>query len=64
MAHYDLEDLTEIIERTADIFEVDITGDGAFEMARSGSSGYRALLNQVSAKRVRDYAQIKGNRRC
>ena len=34
MAYYDLEDLTEIIERTADIFEVDITGDGAFEMAR------------------------------
>ena len=58
MAYYDLEDLTEIIERTADIFEVDITGDGAFEMARR-SRGTPRIANRL-LKRVRDYAQIKG----
>ncbi len=58
MDYYDLEDLTEIIERTADIFEVDITGDGAFEMARR-SRGSPRIANRL-LKRVRDYAQIKG----
>ena len=58
MAYYDLEDLTEIIERTADIFEVDITGDGAFEMARR-SRGTPRIANRL-LKRVRDYAQLKG----
>jgi len=58
MAYYDLEDLTEIIERTADIFEADITGDGAYEMARR-SRGTPRIANRL-LKRVRDYAQIKG----
>lgn len=58
MAYYDLKDLTEIIERTADIFEVDITGDGAYEMARR-SRGTPRIANRL-LKRVRDYAQIKG----
>ena len=59
MAYYDLEDLTEIIERTADIFEVDITGDGAFEMARR-SRGTPRIANRL-LRRVRDYAEVKNN---
>jgi Holliday junction DNA helicase RuvB len=57
MAYYDLEDLTEIIERTADIFEADITGDGVMKW-RVGAVGHH--VSPTALKRVRDYAQIKG----
>ncbi|MDR1605978.1 MAG: Holliday junction branch migration DNA helicase RuvB [Streptococcaceae bacterium] len=58
MAYYDEADLTEIVARTADIFEVEITGDGAHEIARR-SRGTPRIANRL-LKRVRDFAQIKG----
>ena len=58
MAYYELSDLTEIVIRTADIFDVDITGDGAHEIARR-SRGTPRIANRL-LKRVRDFAQIKG----
>ena len=58
MAYYELSDLTEIVTRTADIFDVDITGDGAHEIARR-SRGTPRIANRL-LKRVRDFAQIKG----
>src|SRR5574342_979278 len=58
MAYYDIDDLTEIVTRTADIFDVEITGDGAHEIARR-SRGTPRIANRL-LKRVRDFAQIKG----
>lgn len=59
MEYYELPDLTEIIERTADIFEMTITQDAAIELARR-SRGTPRIANRL-LKRVRDYAQIMGD---
>jgi len=57
---YDEEaDLTEIVERTAEIFEMDITHEAAKELALR-SRGTPRIANRL-LKRVRDYAQIMGN---
>ena len=52
-------DLTEIVERTAEIFEMDITHEAAKELALR-SRGTPRIANRL-LKRVRDYAQIMGN---
>lgn len=59
MEYYELADLTEIVERTADIFEVDMTQEAAHSLALR-SRGTPRIANRL-LKRVRDYAQIMGN---
>ncbi|WP_297664105.1 Holliday junction branch migration DNA helicase RuvB, partial [uncultured Streptococcus sp.] len=59
MEYYEPDDLTEIVERTAEIFEMDITHEAARELALR-SRGTPRIANRL-LKRVRDYAQIMGN---
>ena len=59
MEYYETKDLTEIVERTADIFEIDITHEAAVELARR-SRGTPRIANRL-LKRVRDFAQIIGD---
>lgn len=59
MEYYELPDLTEIVERTSEIFEMIITPEAALELARR-SRGTPRIANRL-LKRVRDYAQIMGN---
>lgn len=59
MEYYELEDLTEIVERTATIFEMEITHEAAIELARR-SRGTPRIANRL-LKRVRDFAQIMGD---
>lgn len=59
MEYYELPDLTEIVERTSEIFEMIITPEAALELARR-SRGTPRIANRL-LKRVRDYAQIMGD---
>jgi len=59
MEYYEAGDLTEIVERTAEIFEMAITHEAAKELALR-SRGTPRIANRL-LKRVRDYAQIMGN---
>lgn len=59
MEYYELADLTEIVERTADIFDMEITHEAAIELARR-SRGTPRIANRL-LKRVRDFAQIMGD---
>ena len=59
MEYYAHADLTEIVERTADIFEMAITHEAASELALR-SRGTPRIANRL-LKRVRDFAQIMGN---
>jgi Holliday junction DNA helicase RuvB len=59
MEYYEDSDLEEIVERSADIFAVEITSDGAFEIARR-SRGTPRIANRL-LKRVRDFAQVEGD---
>lgn len=54
---YTVEELSEIISRSADVFKVVIEPDGAKELARR-SRGTPRLANRL-LKRVRDFAQVK-----
>ncbi|WP_420840609.1 Holliday junction branch migration DNA helicase RuvB [Anaerotardibacter muris] len=56
--YYEPEELGQIIRRSAGILDVDITEDGALEIARR-SRGTPRLANRL-LKRVRDWAQVKG----
>lgn len=56
---YKIEDLAHIIDRSAGILEVEIEKDASIEIARR-SRGTPRIANRF-LKRVRDYAQIKGN---
>lgn len=51
-------DLKAIIERSADILNVEINEEGAFEIA-SRARGTPRIVNRL-LKRVRDFAQVKG----
>jgi len=57
--YYDIPTLERIIKRSAKILEVPITKDGAEEIARR-SRGTPRIANAL-LRRVRDFAQIKGN---
>lgn len=57
--YYDLETLKRILQRSADILRVPITADGKDEIARR-SRGTPRIANAL-LRRVRDFAQIKGN---
>lgn len=56
---YNKEQLTEIVLRSAQILNVEMSPDGAQEMA-GRSRGTPRIANRL-LKRVRDYAQIKGD---
>ncbi len=56
---YSAEELARIVERSAGILEIDITPDGALEIARR-SRGTPRIANRL-LKRVRDFAQILGD---
>jgi Holliday junction DNA helicase RuvB len=57
--YYLPEELVLIVTRTADILGVEITRDGAFEIA-SRSRGTPRVANRL-LKRVRDYAQVRAD---
>lgn len=56
--YYSPEELAQIVTRSALILDVDISQDGALEIARR-SRGTPRLANRL-LKRVRDWAQVKG----
>jgi Holliday junction DNA helicase RuvB len=56
---YPADDLELIVRRTADVLKVEIEGDGASEIARR-ARGTPRVANRL-LRRVRDYAQVKGN---
>lgn len=57
--YYDVETLMKIIFRSAEILQIPITEDGAIEISRR-SRGTPRIANAL-LRRVRDFAQIKGN---
>ena len=57
--YYDADALTEIVVRSAKLFEADIDQPAAVEIARR-SRGTPRIANRL-LKRVRDYAQVRGN---
>lgn len=54
---YEIDELTLIVQRTADVLKVLVTPDGAEEIARR-SRGTPRIANRL-LKRVRDYCQVK-----
>jgi Holliday junction DNA helicase RuvB len=54
---YTIEELKQIIQRSAEVFQVEIDEEGATELARR-SRGTPRLANRL-LKRVRDFAQVK-----
>ncbi|GGW22665.1 MAG: Holliday junction branch migration DNA helicase RuvB [Halomonas sp.] len=56
---YNLEELTEIVARSARLLGVETSREGAVEIARR-SRGTPRIANRL-LRRVRDYAEIKGN---
>ena len=61
LQYYDPETLQRIIERSAGILRVPITTDASLEIARR-SRGTPRIANSL-LRRVRDFAQVKGNGR-
>lgn len=59
LEYYDTEALTDIVERSATLFEADIDPLAAVEIARR-SRGTPRIANRL-LKRVRDYAMVRGN---
>ena len=57
--YYQPEDLFHIINRSAEILEVDIDDDGAMELARR-SRGTPRIANRI-LRRARDFAQVKAD---
>lgn len=55
---YQLDELTEIVKRSAQIIAIDIDSQGAEEIARR-SRGTPRITNRL-LRRVRDFAQVKG----
>jgi len=59
--YYEAEDLFHIINRSADIMEVDIDDEGAMELARR-ARGTPRIANRI-LRRSRDFAQVKASGR-
>ncbi|HHW39401.1 MAG TPA: Holliday junction branch migration DNA helicase RuvB [Bacillales bacterium] len=59
LEYYKVEELTHIVERTADIFSIEIEELASIEIARR-SRGTPRIANRL-LKRVRDFAQVQGN---
>jgi Holliday junction DNA helicase RuvB len=58
---YQVEDLAQIVQRAAQVLGVEVEADGAWEIARR-SRGTPRIANRL-LKRVRDYAQVRGDGR-
>lgn len=56
---YDLDSLTKIVKRSAKILDIEIDDKSALEIAKR-SRGTPRITNRI-LKRVRDYAQVKGD---
>lgn len=56
---YNVEDLTHIVGRSADLLGVSMDNGGAYEVAKR-SRGTPRIANRL-LRRVRDYAEVKGN---
>ena len=56
---YSVDDLAKIVYRSANLLELDMTDDGAHEIAKR-SRGTPRIANRL-LRRVRDYAQVKGS---
>jgi Holliday junction DNA helicase RuvB len=56
--YYDAEELQRIVQRSATLLEVDITAEGALEIARR-SRGTPRIANRL-LRRARDFAQVEG----
>lgn len=61
LTYYDTKTLTDIVERSAGILNIEILADAAYEIA-SRSRGTPRIANAL-LRRVRDFAQIKGDGR-
>ena len=59
LEYYNENDLKLIVERTADVYDVPIEENAAIELARR-SRGTPRIVNRLF-RRVRDYAQVKGD---
>lgn len=59
LEYYNQRDLSDIVMRTSDLFEITIEKPAAFEIARR-SRGTPRIANRL-LKRVRDFAQVLGN---
>ncbi|WP_409289483.1 Holliday junction branch migration DNA helicase RuvB [Peribacillus sp. SCS-37] len=59
LEYYTVEQLKQIVVRTADILETEIDGEAADEIARR-SRGTPRIANRL-LRRVRDFAQVRGN---
>ncbi|MFL5753400.1 MAG: Holliday junction branch migration DNA helicase RuvB [Bacteroidia bacterium] len=59
LSYYDSKTLTLIVQRSCEILNVEIKDDAAYEIARR-SRGTPRIANAL-LRRVRDFAQIKGN---
>jgi Holliday junction DNA helicase RuvB len=59
LEYYNVEELTYIVSRTADILQVQIVGEAALEIGMR-SRGTPRIANRL-LKRVRDYAQVRGD---
>ena len=57
--YYSIDDLCNIVKRTADVFEVEIDDDAALELAKR-SRGTPRIANRL-LKRVRDFALVNGD---
>ncbi len=56
---YPVGDLEIIVKRAAQVLRVEITGDGAYELARRSRSTPRVAIRLL--RRVRDFAQVRAN---
>lgn len=61
LGYYEQEDMEKIVKRSASILRIDIDGEAAAEIA-GRSRGTPRISNRL-LKRVRDYAQVKGDGR-
>ena len=59
LKYYTVDELTQIVKRTAKVLDVEIEGDAAVELA-SRSRGTPRIANRLF-KRVRDFALVEGN---
>ncbi|PFO71374.1 Holliday junction branch migration DNA helicase RuvB [Bacillus cereus] len=59
LEYYTVNQLSEIVERTAEVFEVEIDSLAALEIARR-ARGTPRIANRL-LRRVRDFAQVRGN---
>lgn len=58
LEYYEIKDLCAIVERTADIFDTQITSEAALEVAKR-SRGTPRIANRL-LKRIRDISQVRG----